>query len=200
MISSMIGILRKLGFPALLGLLVSSAAFAAEYPRVKLETTVGDIVFTLDAEKAPKTVANFLDYVNSGYYDGMLFHRVVPGLLIQGGGYDAKMKRRPWKAAISNESKNGLHNVAGSIAMARAGDPNSATTEFFINLRDNPEFDYPSHDGWGYAVFGQVTDGFDTVGKIMRNPKGDPKKLVLINKAVLLSPATQNPLEESKQP
>eukprot|EP00456_Euglypha_rotunda_P045166 TRINITY_DN35733_c2_g3_i1.p1 TRINITY_DN35733_c2_g3~~TRINITY_DN35733_c2_g3_i1.p1 ORF type:complete len:123 (+),score=28.75 TRINITY_DN35733_c2_g3_i1:37-369(+) len=110
------------------------------------------------------------------------------------------MKRRPWKAAISNESKNGLHNLAGSVAMARAGDPNSATAEFFINLRDNPELDYPSSDGWGYAVFGQVTDGFDTVGKIMRNPRGDPKKLVLINKAVLLSPATQNPLEESKQP
>jgi len=107
------------------------------------------------------------------------------------------MKRRPWKAAISNESKNGLHNVAGSVAMARAEDPNSATTEFFINLRDNPEFDYPSHDGWGYAVFGQVTEGFDTVGKIMRSPRGDLKNLVLINKAVILKPATQNPLEES---
>ena len=192
------GMIRKLGLSMLLSLLVAGKALATEYPRVKLETTMGDIVFTLDAEKAPKTVANFLDYVKSGYYDGMVFHRVVPGYLIQGGGYDAKMKRRPWKAAISNESKNGLHNLAGSVAMARANDPNSATAEFFINLRDNPELDYPSSDGWGYAVFGQVTDGFDTVGKIMRNPRGDPKNLVLINKAVLLSPATQNPLEESK--
>jgi len=190
-------LVRRLCLSALLSLFACGDALATEYPRVKLETTMGDIVFTLDASKAPKTVANFLGYVKSGYYNGMVFHRVVPGYLIQGGGFDANMKRRPWKAAISNESKNGLHNVAGSVAMARAEDPNSATTEFFINLRDNPEFDYPSHDGWGYAVFGQVTEGFDTVGKIMRSPRGDLKNLVLINKAVILKPATQNPLEES---
>lgn len=204
----MSSVLRALGLSLLLNLFASTTAFAAEAPRVKLETSMGDIVLTLDADKAPKSVANFLDYVKRGYYSGMVFHRVIPGFLIQGGGFDAKLKRKPVRPSISNESKNGLQNLPGTIAMGRAADPNSANSEFFINLQHNVELDYPSFDGWGYAVFGQVSEGLDVVEKIASVPTGSsgkfprdvPKTPVIINKAVLLSPAPNTPPEESRQP
>jgi peptidyl-prolyl cis-trans isomerase A (cyclophilin A) len=133
--------------------------------RVVLETSKGAIELELYPDKAPVTVANFLKYVDSGYYDGVIFHRVIPGFMIQAGGYDAKMKARVPNAAIVNESKNGLPNVTGSISMARLSAPDSATGQFFINVADNTELNYRAGRP-GYAVFGKVTSGMDVVGAI----------------------------------
>ncbi|NTV10689.1 MAG: peptidyl-prolyl cis-trans isomerase [Zoogloea sp.] len=140
-------------------------AFAAN-PQVEMKTSAGTIVLELYPEKAPKTVANFLEYVKSGFYDGTIFHRVIDGFMIQGGGMNARMQEKPTRAPIENEAANGLRNEPGTIAMARTGDPHSATAQFFINLVNNRMLDYPSRDGWGYAVFGRVTTGFDVVEKI----------------------------------
>lgn len=140
--------------------------------KVLLETSLGNITLELDAEKAPKTVANFVDYVNSGHFDGLVFHRVIRGFMIQGGGYDETFAQRKTRAPIENEARNGLSNARGSIAMARTGDPHSATSQFFINHVDNARLDYPSFDGWGYAVFGKVVEGMDVVDKIAETPTG----------------------------
>lgn len=137
---------------------------------VQLETSLGGITLQLDAAKAPKTVANFVDYVNSGFYDGLVFHRVIRGFMIQGGGYDESYNQKRTNAPIENEAKNGLKNKRGSIAMARTGDPHSATAQFFINHGDNGFLDYPGQDGWGYAVFGEVTQGLDVLDKIAETP------------------------------
>ena len=137
--------------------------------RIEIKTTLGDIQLELDAEKAPKTVENFLAYINEGFYDGTVFHRVISGFMIQGGGYeydDGKLVEKATKEGIENEARNGLKNVRGSIAMARTRDPHSATTQFFINHVDNTNLDHPSFDGWGYAVFGTVTQGLDVLDKI----------------------------------
>ena len=130
---------------------------------VEMHTSKGLITLELDAEKAPVTVANFIEYVNSGHFDGTIFHRVIPGFVIQGGGLESGMKEKPTQAPIENEADNGLKNVTGSICMARTNDPHSATSQFFINLKDNQFLDHTekSPQGWGYAVFGQVTDGMD---------------------------------------
>jgi cyclophilin family peptidyl-prolyl cis-trans isomerase len=157
-----------------LSLLLGSAAARAEaIPAaasapviVHMETTAGRIVLQLDPLHAPKSVANFLAYVNSGYYEGLIFHRVIPGFMIQGGGYDTAFRQRAMRPPIRNEADNGLKNLRGSIAMARDSRPHSATSEFFINLVDNNTLDAPSFDGWGYAVFGQVIEGMDVVDKI----------------------------------
>ena len=134
---------------------------------VKLQTTEGDIRIELDAAKAPKSVANFLQYVKAGHYNGLLFHRVIDGFMIQTGGYDAKLNQRPTKPPIPLESHNGLSNVRGSIAMARTNDPNSATSQFFINVADNARLDgEPEDKASGYAVFGQVIGGMEVVDKI----------------------------------
>lgn len=134
---------------------------------VKLQTTEGDIRIELDAQKAPKSVANFLQYVKSGHYNGVLFHRVIGGFMIQTGGYDAKLNQRPTKAPIPLESHNGLSNVRGSVAMARTDHPHSATSQFFINVADNVRLDGdPENPATGYAVFGQVVEGMDVVDKI----------------------------------
>ena len=134
---------------------------------VKLQTTEGDIRIQLDAEKAPKSVANFVQYVKAGHYNGTLFHRVIATFMIQGGGFDAKLNQKPTKAPIPLESHNGLSNVRGSIAMARTNDPNSATSQFFINVEDNLRLDgEPEDKASGYAVFGQVIEGMDVVDKI----------------------------------
>ena len=135
---------------------------------VILHTNFGDITLELDATKAPKTVANFVEYVKSGHYNGTIFHRVINNFMIQGGGFDKDMKQKPTKATIKNEANNGLKNVTGSIAMARTSDPHSASAQFFINVKDNDFLDYrnESVQGWGYAVFGKVTQGMDVVNKI----------------------------------
>jgi peptidyl-prolyl cis-trans isomerase B (cyclophilin B) len=135
---------------------------------VEMHTSKGLITLKLDAEKAPVTVADFIEYVNSGHFDGTIFHRVIPGFVIQGGGLESGMKEKPTQAPIENEADNGLKNVTGSICMARTNDPHSATSQFFINLKDNQFLDHTekSPQGWGYAVFGQVTGGMDVVEAI----------------------------------
>jgi len=134
--------------------------------KVTMDTTLGVIELELDHSKAPLTVDNFVEYANSGFYDNTIFHRVIAGFMIQGGGFSTETRQKSTRAPITNEAQNGLKNVSGSIAMARTGDPNSATAQFFINTVDNPGLDYPKPDGWGYAVFGRVTGGMDTVEKI----------------------------------
>lgn len=135
---------------------------------IKLTTNLGVIILELDAEKAPKTVANFLDYVKAGHYDGTIFHRVIDGFMIQGGGFLPGMRQKPTNAPIENEAANGLKNLRGTIAMARTSDPHSATAQFFINVADNDFLDFraPSGNGWGYCVFGRVVEGMDVVDKI----------------------------------
>ena len=135
---------------------------------IKLTTNHGAITLDLDAEKAPKTVANFLAYVESGHYDGTIFHRVIDGFMIQGGGMGVGMKEKATNAPIENEAGNGLKNDRGTIAMARTNDPHSATAQFFINVKDNDflNFRAPSGSGWGYCVFGKVVEGMDVVDKI----------------------------------
>lgn len=143
-------------------------------PRIKISTRLGDIVVELNAEAAPKTVANFLAYVDEGFYDGTLFHRVIPGFMIQGGGLTADMANKPTRAPIENEATNGLPNVRGSIAMARTPNPHSATSQFFINLKDNAFLNYtsPTPNGWGYCVFGKVVEGMHVVDAIAQEPTG----------------------------
>lgn len=143
---------------------------AAEHPRVRLETDQGVITVELYPEKAPKSVANFLAYVDSGFYDKTIFHRVIRNFVIQGGGLDSSMREKPTRAPIANEAKNGLKNEAGTLAMARTNEPHSASSQFFINLQSNTNLDYPSFDGWGYAVFGKVVEGQEIVQKIGRVP------------------------------
>jgi peptidyl-prolyl cis-trans isomerase B (cyclophilin B) len=157
---------------------------------VKLHTNHGIITLQLDAEKAPLTVQNFLGYVNSGFYDNTIFHRVIPNFMIQGGGFEPGMNQKAVKAAIKNEAANGLKNEKYTIAMARTGDPHSATAQFFINTRSNDFLDYPGQDGWGYCVFGKVTEGtevVDAIGKVFTGSRGFhqdvPEADVVITKA-----------------
>jgi peptidyl-prolyl cis-trans isomerase A (cyclophilin A) len=151
-------------FAALIGL---SAAAPTWAQTVKLSTSEGEIVLELDREKAPKTVDNFLQYVKDGQYNGTIFHRVIDGFMVQGGGMTADMREKPTRAPIPLESRNGLSNVRGSIAMARTSDPNSATAQFFINVVDNTRLDQANAaDREGYAVFGKVVSGMDVVDKI----------------------------------
>ncbi len=157
---------------------------------VKLHTNLGIITLQLDAQKAPNTVKNFLDYVNNGFYSNTVFHRVIPNFMIQGGGFEPGMKQKPVKAAIQNEAANGLKNDTYTIAMARTGDPHSATAQFFINTKNNGFLDYPGQDGWGYCVFGKVVEGkevVDAIGKVKTGSSGFhqdvPKEDVIITKA-----------------
>jgi peptidyl-prolyl cis-trans isomerase A (cyclophilin A) len=137
---------------------------------VAFETSEGKIVIELAPQAAPKTVDNFLTYEKSGHYDGTVFHRVIPGYMIQGGGFTADMKEKPTRGTIPLESRNGLKNERGALAMARRGDPYSASAQFFINVVDNTNLDYPKPDGNGYAVFGKVVEGMDVVDKIRAAP------------------------------
>ena len=141
---------------------------AAGNPQVVLETSKGAITLELYPDKAPKTVENFLAYVKAGHYDGTLFHRVIDNFMIQGGGFDAKFQQKPTRAAIQNEADNGLKNVRGTVAMARTGDPHSATAQFFVSVTDNAFLDHTAKTerGWGYTVFGRVTAGMDVVDAI----------------------------------
>ena len=177
-----------------LALAASLPALAQDGPRVLLKTSAGDITLELNREKAPKTVDNFLAYVKSGFYKGTIFHRVINGFMIQGGGYDAKLAGKPGlRAPIKIESDNGLKNEPYTIAMARTADPNSATSQFFINVNNNERLDFPGHDGFGYAVFGKVVDGMDVVDRIKEvevEPVGEhrhvPVKPVTVLSATLL--------------
>jgi len=137
-------------------------------PVVEVVTNLGTFVIVLDPARAPKSVENFLKYVDAKHYDGTVFHRVISGFMIQGGGYDASYERRPTQPPVQNEADNGLLNKRGTVAMARTGDPHSATAQFFVNVVDNKFLDHSSKDaqGWGYTVFGKVTDGMDIVDKI----------------------------------
>lgn len=140
---------------------------------VAMDTTVGNIVIELNEEKAPVTVENFKSYVSEGYYDGLIFHRVIDGFMVQGGGFDADMNQKGTKAPIKIESNNGLKNERGSIAMARTMDPNSATSQFFINTQNNTFLDYPGQDGYGYTVFGKVVSGMDVVDQMEKVKTGN---------------------------
>lgn len=135
---------------------------------IKLETSMGDIVLELDEEKAPKSAANFLQYVEDGFYDGTIFHRVIDGFMVQGGGMDADMSQKTTRDPIENEANNGLKNDQYTVAMARTMDPHSATAQFFINVKDNGFLNFTAEtpQGWGYAVFGKVVEGFDVVDAI----------------------------------
>jgi peptidyl-prolyl cis-trans isomerase B (cyclophilin B) len=164
--------------------------------QVLLKTNKGDITLTLDAVKAPKTVANFLAYVKSGHYDGTIFHRVIDNFMIQGGGMAPGMKQKPTQAEIENEANNGLKNVNGSVAMARTNEPHSASSQFFINVNENDFLNHtaPTAQGWGYAVFGAVSDGMDVVNAIRKVKTGSsgfhqdvPTEDVVIEKATVLA-------------
>jgi cyclophilin family peptidyl-prolyl cis-trans isomerase len=184
-------------------LLAATALFAvtaaqaqgAAAPRVKLATSAGDIVLELQPAKAPKTVENFLAYVKKGHYNGTIFHRVIPGFMIQGGGFDKAMAQKPTEKPIENEATNGLKNDKYTLAMARTPHPHSASAQFFINVNDNAFLNHsaPTQQGWGYAVFGRVVEGQDVVDKITAVPTGNqgmhqnvPLTPVIINAATVL--------------
>ncbi len=187
--------------PLLFALLLSSAAFAAN-PKVELKTTLGTIVFELYPENAPKTVDNFVQYVKDGFYDGTIFHRVIPGFMAQGGGFTANFQQKPVRPAIRNEAGNGLRNAVGTVAMARTADPHSATAQFFINVAENDFLDFKSADdkGYGYTVFARVTSGMDVVQKMLQVPTATagphqnvPRLPVVIERARLLEDISAKP-------
>ncbi|MDH6114494.1 peptidyl-prolyl cis-trans isomerase B (cyclophilin B) [Kitasatospora sp. MAP12-15] len=160
---------------------------------VVLTTNHGKIKIELDGEKAPKTVSNYLTYVNSGHYNGTIFHRVIPGFMIQGGGFEPGMKQKPTNDPVENEAKNGLKNEPYTVAMARTSDPHSASAQFFVNVKNNSFLDYPGQDGWGYTVFGRVVEGTDVVDaieKVRTTRSGQfadvPETDVIIEKAELV--------------
>ncbi|CAG9172758.1 peptidylprolyl isomerase [Cupriavidus respiraculi] len=176
------------------GALGSFAAHAQQKTeRVQFATSAGKFTIELYPDAAPKTVANFMEYVRSGFYSGTIFHRVINGFMVQGGGFDRDMKQKPTRAPIGLESQNGLKNKAGTVAMARTSDPNSATAQFFVNVVDNPSLDYPQPDGHGYTVFGKVVEGMDTIERIKRAPttaygpmRNVPASPILIESATIV--------------
>jgi cyclophilin family peptidyl-prolyl cis-trans isomerase len=162
----------------------------AESVKVEMKTSLGTIVLELDREKAPKSVDNFLQYARDGFYNGTIFHRVIKNFMIQGGGFTGDMTQRKTRSPIENEAKNGLKNSRGTIAMARTSAPHSATSQFFINHKDNDFLNHPGQDGWGYAVFGKVTEGMSVVDAIAAKPTGmqghmrDVPKLTVVIESV----------------
>ncbi len=175
-----------------------SFAAAAAGPQVEIRTSMGSIVLELDREKAPQTVDNFLQYVKDGHYNGTIFHRVIPGFMVQGGGFSPEMREKATRGLIKNEAGNGLRNTTGTVAMARTPDPHSASAQFFINLSDNAFLDFraPTQEGHGYAVFGKVVKGMDVVGRIakvqtgVKAPHSDvPLKPVIIERAQVVDTA-----------
>ncbi len=186
--------LLKLLFLSFAFIVFPLGALASGEPRVKLETSMGEIVIEVNTKKAPLTSENFLKYVNDGFYNGTLFHRVIDGFMIQGGGFDKNFKEKDTSyPPIHNESANGLKNEAYTVAMARTSDPHSATAQFFINVKNNSFLNYPGQDGWGYAVFGKVVEGQEVVDKIRGVSTGNrgmhqdvPQENVVIEKAFVL--------------
>jgi cyclophilin family peptidyl-prolyl cis-trans isomerase len=167
------------------------AALAAPHPKVKFTTNLGSFTLELDPDAAPKTVANFLDYVNRGHYKGTTFHRIIPGFMVQGGGMTESGAEKPTQPPVTNEAKlaqdKGWRNVRGTVAMARTPNPHSATSQFFVNVVDNAFLDFPGQDGWGYCAFGKVVEGMDTVDKLAAVPTGPgnrPTQAVTITAAV----------------
>jgi peptidyl-prolyl cis-trans isomerase B (cyclophilin B) len=159
---------------------------------ITLTTNLGDIVIELDEARAPKTCENFVEYLRDGHYDGTVFHRVIDGFMIQGGGFNEHLIQKMTRAPIENEAKNGLSNLTGTVAMARTMQPHSATAQFFINVSDNKFLDYPGQDGWGYCVFGRVVEGMDVVDRIRKVKTGTqqgyqdvPVEPVIIEKATV---------------
>ncbi len=182
--------------PALLILSLAAPPLAvAETTRVVMQTNMGNIVLDLDGERAPATVANFLRYANEEFYNGTVFHRVIKGFMIQGGGFDTDYTRKSTHEPIRNEARNGLKNTLGTIAMARTSNPHSATAQFFINHKNNGFLDYPGRDGWGYAVFGKVVEGMDVVNKIADQPtearggalQNVPKNPIIIERVTVIN-------------
>lgn len=176
----------------LAGLLLAPLLQAA--PTVEMRTSLGRIVLELDEQRAPQSVENFKRYVREGFYNGTVFHRVIPRFMIQGGGFSTDMRQKTTHSPIRNEAGNGLKNQRGTLAMARTGDPHSATAQFFINHRDNAFLDHPGQDGWGYTVFGRVTEGLDVVDRIAATPTGVaagmpdvPQTPIVIQSAKILS-------------
>ena len=176
--------------------LLAGAAHGADAPRVKLVTSMGEVVIELAPDKAPATVENFLTYVNDGFYDGTVFHRVIDGFMIQGGGFGPDFERKTTRPPIRNEADNGLKNDTGTVAMARTSDPHSATAQFFINVKDNDFLNHtaPNPRGWGYAVFGRVVEGMDVVESIKKVPTGNrgsyrdvPRQPVVIESATVVA-------------
>ena len=183
-------------------LLTSTLSFSTEKTmsdtptKVKLTTNLGEIIIQLNAEKAPVSSANFLTYVNEGFYNGTIFHRVIPDFMAQGGGFDTGFNQKAVHAPIKNEADNGLKNTRGTLAMARTNDPNSATAQFFINLKDNTFLNHTGKNasGWGYAVFGEVIEGMDVVDAMAKQPTGNrgghqdvPKTDIIIEKAEVVN-------------
>jgi len=174
--------------------LTAPAALAAN-PVVEIQTSAGKMTVELYADKAPKSVDNFLQYVKDGFYKDTVFHRVMAGFMIQGGGFDTKMNQKPTRTPVENEARNGLKNERGTLAMARTSNPHSATAQFFINHKDNGFLNYPGQDGWGYTVFGKVTQGLEVLDKIAAVPTGNhpsghqnvPLTPVLIQSVTLLT-------------
>ena len=188
-------------FVYLMLFLFSTLSFATEkqmsdtQTKVKLTTSLGAIVIQLDNAKAPVSAANFAEYVKQGFYAGTIFHRVIPGFMAQGGGFDSSFEQKATQAPIKNEADNGLKNKRGTLAMARTNEPNSATAQFFINLKDNSFLDHtsPSPSGWGYAVFGEVIEGMEVVDEMAKQPTGNrgmhqdvPKTDIVIEKAEIV--------------
>jgi len=167
---------KKMALSSLLILILVGLPLTSQAanPQVKLETNFGDIILELYSDKAPKSVQNFLDYVNSGFYDNTIFHRVIDGFMVQGGGFTEEYEKKPTKASIENEADNKLKNVVGTVAMARTSSPHSATSQFFINVSNNDFLNYRGSTmrGWGYAVFGKVTIGMTVVDQIKKLPTG----------------------------
>jgi len=182
---------------------LSNALAAESATKVRIQTNLGDIVVELDQAKAPQTVANFLSYVNDGFYNGTVFHRVIDGFMIQGGGFTEDLQQKSTKPPIQNEADNGLKNDRGTVAMARTNDPHSATAQFFINVVNNDFLNHRSKTtrGWGYAVFGKVVEGMDVVDKIRKTPTGPsgpfrqdvPKTPVVIQSVTVVPQASTQP-------
>lgn len=192
--------------PLLIALWFAPAALAAN-PKVELKTTLGTIVFELYPENAPKTVENFLQYVKDGFYEGTIFHRVIPGFMVQGGGFTTNLQQKTTRPAIRNEAGNGLRNAIGTVAMARTRDPHSATAQFFINVAENDTLDFKSPDesGYGYTVFARVTSGMDVVQKMLQVPTANagshqnvPRQPIVIERARLMEEAPAAKSQKTK--
>jgi peptidyl-prolyl cis-trans isomerase A (cyclophilin A) len=190
--------LRRVLMATALTLAVSGTVFAADAPRVKFATTAGDFVIEVYPDKAPKTVENFLQYVRDKHYDGTIFHRVIDNFMVQGGGFDTRYVQKPTRPPVAHEgrealAKGGSKNVVGTVAMARTSDPNSASAQFFINVKDNAFLD-PTPGSYGYTVFGKVVSGMDVVNSIKATPTGAggpfpsdvPKTPIIVNSATLV--------------
>tara|TARA_R110002096_G_scaffold326721_3_gene520698 strand:- start:4979 stop:5599 length:621 start_codon:yes stop_codon:yes gene_type:complete len=189
---------------AKISLLAAALAFGSVFPafagtQVLIKTSLGDITLELDDEKAPKTVKNFLKYVDDGFYNNTVFHRVMQDFMVQGGGFalleDGKIEQKKPNAMVENEAKNGLKNLVGTVAMARTSDPHSASSQFFINHKDNTNLDYPAFDGWGYAVFGKVVKGIDVVDEIAKVETGSKELHARMGDQTMARPMNDVPTE-----